>query len=419
MNSTQSACLRIVIPAYNEESRIVPTLRDYCSVFRDHGHVVVVANGCVDGTAQAVRSLQHEFGNLSLIDIPNAIGKGGAVRVGLSTGDEPFAGFVDADGSTSAGEFDRLFQELQHSACDAVVGSRWLPDSIVKPRQRFVRRLASRTFNAIVRVLFGLPLRDTQCGAKLFRRSALRAILASLEVADFAFDIEVLWLLERSGYSIGERATIWSDCIGTKIDVLGSSLAMLVSVLRLRVRHSMLWSIPFVDYFGRKNVIPVRRSRRMLVLGENVRLPSDPQVAKLLECLREGGVELVDATATGENHATPASFLWWYALRSHREYDAVLEIPDKRLWILPWLSVKTSFVVQSGLRRADPRHHRWYKRSTFVDLQQQEATAVAKLMLATAYAGSLHPTVFVGDDAALSFHYPDRRTGAPTSHILQ
>jgi glycosyltransferase involved in cell wall biosynthesis len=419
MNPSHSVCLRIVIPAYNEESRIVPTLRDYCDVFKDNARVVVVANGCSDATADAVRDLQREFDNLSLIDIPNAIGKGGAVRVGLSTGDEPFVGFVDADGSTSALEFARLFNALRSSPADALIGSRWLPESEVKPRQRFVRRLASRTFNSIVRVLFGLPLRDTQCGAKLFRRQALRAILASLEVADFAFDIEVLWLLRRAGYEIAEHATVWSDRMGTKIRIVDSSWAMLLSVLRLRLRRSALWSIPFVDYFGRKNVIPVRRSRRMLVLGESADSQSDPHVAALFGCLRRSRVELVDAKEAGLRHVTPFSFLWWYAFRSHRDYDAIVEIPGHRLWILPWLSVKPSFIVESALHPAGDAHRYWYGRSTFVNLDRQEPAAAADLMLTTAYVGALHPTVFVGNDEAFSLHYPDRQTGAPTSNLLQ
>jgi len=418
MNPSQSVCLRIVVPAYNEESRIVPTLRDYCGVFSEDAHVVVVANGCNDATADAVRNLQREFGNLSLIDIPNAIGKGGAVRVGLSTGDEPFVGFVDADGSTSAREFARLFDALRNSTADAVIGSRWLPESEVKPRQRFVRRLASRTFNSIVRVLFGLPLRDTQCGAKVFRRQALRAILASLEVADFAFDIEVLWLLRRAGYQIAERATVWSDRLGTKVRIFGSSWAMLLSVLRLRLRRSALWSIPFVAYFGRKHVIPVRRSRRMLVLGESADAPSDPQIGALFDSLRRSGVELVDTKAAGVRRATPWSFLWWYAFGSHREYDAIVEIPQRKLWILPWVSVKPSFVVESSRHPAGDAHRYWYGRSTFVNVDRQEPAAVAELMVTTAYVGALHPTVFVGDDDALSLHYPDRHTGTPTSNVL-
>ncbi len=418
--NAQIPILRIVIPAYNEEARIVPTLRDYCSVFSNSAHVVVVANGCNDATAGAARDLQSEFPNLSLIDIPNAIGKGGAVRVGMSTGNEPFVGFVDADGSTSAREFARLFEALRNSSSDAVVGSRWLPESKVDPRQSFARRLASRTFNSIVRALFGLRLHDTQCGAKLFRREALRTILVSLEVADFAFDIEVLWLLKRIGKTISEVPTTWADrAAGTKIRLLRSSWGMLASILRLRLRYTLLWGIPFVDYFGRENVIPVRRSRRMLVLGEDARNPSDPQVAALLGCLHAAGVELVDATETGATHATPLSVLRWYTFRSRREYDAVIEVADRRLWILPWLSVKPSFVVHGRAHALRRSHRRWYGRSTFVNLDAQEPAVAADVMLATAYVTAPHPTMFVGGDDALSLHYSDCRTGAPISRILQ
>jgi glycosyltransferase involved in cell wall biosynthesis len=416
---SNSADLRIVIPAYNEESRIVPTLRDYCGTFGDGAHVVVVANGCSDGTAAVVRELQREFFNLSLIDIPNAIGKGGAVRVGLATGNEPFVGFVDADGSTVAGEFMRLYEALRNSASDAVVGSRWLAESKVEPRQPLVRRLASRTFNAIVRLLFGLPLSDTQCGAKLFRRDALRTILMSLEVADFAFDIEVLWLLKRFGKSIAEVPTSWADrAAGTKIRLFSSSWGMLASVLRLRLRYTLLWGIPFVDYLGRRNVIPVRRSRRMLVLGAAVQAPPI-QVAPLFAALRNAGVHLLDASDARNWGRSPLAFLMWYVFRSRREYDAVIELAGEKLWMIPWLSVKPSFIIETSDRPARASYRRWYGRSTFVNLSQQDVQTAADVMLTTAYVSALHPTVFVGGDEALSFQYRDRRTGVHTSHILQ
>jgi glycosyltransferase involved in cell wall biosynthesis len=413
--------LRIVIPAYNEEERIAPTLTDYCETFADRATIVVVANGCRDATSDVVKNLQKRFVNLTLIDIPNAIGKGGAVRVGLATGNEPFVGFVDADGSTSAGEFSRLFAALAGSPVDSVIGSRWLPDSRVEPRQGFLRRLASRGFNTIVRMLFALPLRDTQCGAKLFRREALRTVLGSLEVADFAFDIEVLWLLRRSGYTIAEIATVWADrAAGTKINLMRSSWAMFVSVLRLRVRYTALWNIPFVDYFGRRGVIPVKRQRRMFVLGIPAP-PCDPDVVQLLGRLADADVELVYASEQDNAGQSPLALLFWYAFKSRRDFDAVLEIAGDRLWIVPWISVKPSFIIASRdpKHRFTERHRRWYGRSTSIDLARQDAQSAASALLATAYVSAVYPTIFWGETDVRSIEYPDRQTGTPTSHILR
>ncbi len=412
--------LRIVIPAYNEAARIVSTLTDYCTEFRDVGTVVVVANGCSDTTVAVVRGLQTEFDNLALIDIPNAIGKGGAVRVGLASGEEPYVGFVDADGSTSASEFMRLYDRLVESGADALVGSRWMPQSQVENAQTGTRRLASRAFNAIVRALFGLRIKDTQCGAKVFARKPLSAILGWLEVADFAFDIEVLVRLQKAGCRILEVPTVWTDRAGTKIRLVRSSWAMLRSVLRLRLRDTALWQIPLVDRFARRGVIPVRQGRRVLIVGGGPNGSESSVLHEFFGRLREASVEV----AFAENEArrsslSPWQLLIWYGLRSRREYDAIIEIAGSRHWIIGRFTSKPSFLIatQSGTNPERARQVRG--RSTCINLREQEPRAAANLVLATVYADPAYPAVFIDTSQALSFDYADRGTGAPRSHVLR
>jgi glycosyltransferase involved in cell wall biosynthesis len=406
--------LRIVIPAYNEAARIGTTLINFCTEFRDVAIIVVVANGCSDATAAVVRDLQAEFGNLALIDIPNAIGKGGAVRVGLASAQEPYVGFVDADGSTSAQEFMRLFGQLEESGAEALVGSRWLRESRVTSAQTGTRRLASRTFNAIVRLLLGLRIKDTQCGAKLFSRKALSAVLGSLELADFAFDIEVLVRLQQSGYRILEAPTVWSDRAGTKIHLLHSSWAMLKSVVRLRLRDTALWQIPLVDRFARRGVIPVKQSRSVLVLG-GLSNRSDSLVQKFFERLNEENVAVRFAeTEAARATLSPLRALVWYAFRSRRDYDAVIEIGGGRSWIIGRFTSKPNFLI-SGLQAGGRTR---YGRSTYIDLSAQEPRAAADLVLATVYADPAYPAVFMHTARGLSLDYADHK-GLRKSHILQ
>ncbi|MBV8490902.1 MAG: glycosyltransferase [Candidatus Eremiobacteraeota bacterium] len=413
------AVLRVVIPAHDEETRIVPTLEEYCSVFRGLGTIVVVANGCSDGTAGVVRALQTRFDNLALIDVPSAIGKGGAVRVGLSTGSEPYAGFADADGSTSAAEFKRLFEVLQTSNADAVVGSRWLADSRVAAAQSGVRRTASRTFNAVVRALFALPIRDTQCGAKLFRRSALDRILSSLELADFAFDIELLVSLQRCGCRILEVPTVWSDrARGSKIQLARASWTMLKSVLRLRLRDTALWRVPLVDRFGSRGVIPVKAGRRVLILGApdaDDALSAD--VARFAAGLRAAGIEPVFAEAEARKaRLSPWATFAWYALRSRRDYDALVEIAIRRNWIIPRFSAKPTFVIAGHRERSLRGHAR--VRSVFVDLAAGDARAAVDVVRATVYSETAYPVGFVETPQGLALHFADRKTGTRTTHML-
>ena len=231
--------VRIVIPAFNEGERIGPTIAAFCERFGSLATIVVVADGCNDHTGSVVRRAQRRFPNLQLIELTSRLGKGGAIRVGFSTGNEEFVGFVDSDGATSAVEFERLYGIAQTNHVDAVIGSRWLRGARVEPRQPLFRRFASRTFNKIVRGLFPLKFHDTQCGAKIFRRATLQSALGRLELCDFASDIEMLLELVRAGHEVLEVPTVWADVRnGTKVDLVSVSWKMLRSVLYLRLRES-------------------------------------------------------------------------------------------------------------------------------------------------------------------------------------
>jgi glycosyltransferase involved in cell wall biosynthesis len=274
--------LRIVIPAYNEATRIRPTIVSYCARFDDLATVVVVATGCSDDTADVVRELQRDYANLQLLEVSRTIGKGGAVRVGFA-GEEEFVGFVDADGATDAEEFARLFDVLQGSDAAAVIASRWLPGADVEPAQTFPRRAASRTFNAIVRSLFGLRIKDTQCGAKVLRRAAFAAVRDRLELADLAFDIDLIVALQRAGLTIREEPTRWSDRpAGTKIQLPRASWGMLKSVLRIRLRDTAFWRLPFVKNIARSSVLLPRDEAAYLGDGSRGTAASSPLPAELI-----------------------------------------------------------------------------------------------------------------------------------------
>lgn len=233
--------IRIVVPARNEEIRLEATVRRFCEFFAGAGTVVVVANGCDDDTAGVVRRLLLDYSNLELLETPRAIGKGGAVRWGLKTGSEEFVGFVDADGSASPQELFALYETVRQTGAAGAIGSRWISGASVVRRQPLMRRIASRSFNAIVRVAFGLPYSDTQCGAKVFRRSALQKVMDGLETANFAFDVELLYALRKERESVVEAPIVWRDePEGTKIWLLGASASMLLAVAQLRLRHSFL-----------------------------------------------------------------------------------------------------------------------------------------------------------------------------------
>ena len=235
--------LLLLIPAYNEERRIEPVLRDYGRYFQEHYHgkfqLIVVLNGCKDNTLGVVQRVANDFPAISALEFPEAIGKGGALIEGLKLA--PLAdliGYVDADGATPPRAFHDLVKHI--GGVDCVIGSRWLPGAVLHVEQSGRRQFMSRGFHLIVQGLFRMNLHDTQCGAKVMRREAVEKIHSSLRIADMAFDINLLYALKRAGYHTREVPTEWTDKIGSKVTVVGTSLVMFLSVVRIRLIY-MPW----------------------------------------------------------------------------------------------------------------------------------------------------------------------------------
>jgi glycosyltransferase involved in cell wall biosynthesis len=259
--------LLLLIPAYNEEDRIEPVLRDYATYFskayRGDFQLVVILNGCSDNTLGVVKRVAAEHIQVSWLEFPGPIGKGGALIEGLRLaplGD--LIGYVDADGATSPKAYMDLVRLRDQADC--VIGSRWLPGSVLRQEQTNRRQLASRVFHAIVQSLFWLNVRDTQCGAKLMRRQVVEKIHPSLRIADMAFDINLLYAIKRAGFKILEVPTEWTDKMGSKVVLGRTSLTMLLSVLRLRLVYSPLhpllrWLRPVETWIYMKLKAPLPR----------------------------------------------------------------------------------------------------------------------------------------------------------------
>ncbi|HBU59814.1 MAG TPA: glycosyl transferase [Verrucomicrobiales bacterium] len=243
--------LLLLIPAYNEEERIGPVLRGYAEYFRANYdgefRAVVVLNGCRDNTIGIVKDAAREFPEIEPLNFKDSIGKGGALIEGFKRAIEAevvLTGYVDADGATSAKALHELIKHYEAGESDCVIGSRWLPQSVLHQNQTKLRRIFSRGFHVIVELLFWLGIKDTQCPAKLVRREALEEIIESLRIADLAFDVNLLVSLKRKGYKIEEMPIEWTDQLGSKVtaNLWRVSLIMFLSVVRLRLIYSPFYA---------------------------------------------------------------------------------------------------------------------------------------------------------------------------------
>ncbi|MDE3066043.1 MAG: glycosyltransferase family 2 protein [Verrucomicrobiota bacterium] len=235
--------LLLLIPAYNEERRIEPVLRDYAAFFRENYsgkfQILVVLNGCTDDTLGVVQKVAAEFPAVRALEFKAPIGKGGAIIEGLklaALGD--LVGYADADGATPPRAFLELIRNM--SDADCVIGSRWLPGAVLHQEQTRLRQFLSRVFHFIVEVLFWMHIKDTQCPCKLMRRQAVERIHPALRLTDLSFDVNLLVALKRAGFKVVEVPIEWTDKIGSKVtaSLFRSSLAMFLSVVRLRLVYS-------------------------------------------------------------------------------------------------------------------------------------------------------------------------------------
>ncbi len=248
-------------------------------LYGDGAEVIVVVNGSTDDTAGVVERFSARFPQLRCIVEPRGIGKGGALVMGFREARGELVGFVDADGSAPPEAFQDLIDRIGDA--DVAVASRWCKGATVSPRQPLLRRIASRVFNILTRILFGLRLTDTQCGAKLMRREALQPILSNLGITRWAFDVDLLFQLQRAGRTIVEIPTTWHDVAGSKVQIAAVSAEMLAAIVRLRLLYSPFrWIVSAYDRVIGHLTQPYFAERDHLV-GQSLVLLTCAQVANV------------------------------------------------------------------------------------------------------------------------------------------
>lgn len=228
--------ISVVIPAYNEEQRLPPTLDSFLAYFRKRGEpfeIVVVNDGSKDGTAELVRRKMKDAPELRLVDQAKNGGKGSAVKAGLLAAKGGIWLFSDADESTPAGDFDLLKVAIDKGA-DLAMGSRAIEGSKLEVRQSFYREFLGRCFNLVVRIILWVPFHDTQCGFKAMRAETMRPVIEKLRTPHFGFDFEIVYRAHRSGLKIAEVPVTWRDRAGSKVNVLRDGMIMVGSLFRIR-----------------------------------------------------------------------------------------------------------------------------------------------------------------------------------------
>lgn len=243
LNAAQ-VTLSIIVPSYNEELRIIPTLNDAIAYLNNKNitfEIIVVDDGSTDSTSTVVNNLSKTLSpNIKLTSQGKNQGKGAAVKKGFLEATGEVVGFMDADGATPIAEIDKLLLALK--SCDIAIGSRALfsKDSTVKTV--WYRKFLGRVFNSVVNIIALPGIRDTQCGFKFFQRDVAQKIFPLIQTERFGVDVEILYLARKFNFKISEIPINWNNIPGSKVNLLKDSIQMLYDVLRVMVRHSKVQS---------------------------------------------------------------------------------------------------------------------------------------------------------------------------------
>jgi dolichyl-phosphate beta-glucosyltransferase len=224
--------LSIVLPCLDEAERLPGTLAAYLAHFppgRSEVELIVVDDGSTDGTTVIADQIAAADPRVLVMRTIRNHGKGYAVRTGIQAAQGELVVFTDADGSYGPEQLERVVAAL--AAAPVAIGARLGSQAGAGPP---LRRLASRVFNRVMRLLLGLPFTDTQCGLKGFRRGAAEAVFRRARVDGFAFDAEALLVARRLGIEVVEVPVRAEERQGSTVRLGGDALRMLGDVWRVR-----------------------------------------------------------------------------------------------------------------------------------------------------------------------------------------
>lgn len=243
MTGSSPTELSVIIPAFNEQQRLGPTLERVAEYLEQQpwdAEIVVVDDGSSDDTAELAVEI------LDLTPVPGRVlineqnrGKGYSVKRGMTESEGRLALFSDADLSTPI-EYAASLRSAIEAGADIALGSRATPESNVEVSQPLMRQTAGKMFSVVQRAILGSGIRDTQCGFKMFTREAVDAVFPHQQLERWAFDAELIFIALRLGFEVVEVPVRWINSPDTKVSAFTDGMQMVADLWRIRRMHGHL-----------------------------------------------------------------------------------------------------------------------------------------------------------------------------------
>lgn len=235
--------ISVILPVYNESACIHKTFDSVVEFSKKNPayHFIFVNDGSTDDTQKIIHSKieQSKTSQIALVNYNTNKGKGYAVKKGLEYSDGDYICFIDSDLAYSLAHLELIVDKLE--VFDVVIGCRnFIPDSVNKVK--FKRKVAGKVFNLMSRKILSLKFRDMQAGVKGFRKYVAKYLFEKQTMTRFAFDVELIYLAKKQGYTIGEIPAIISDMHmhkASKVDLLKDSIEMFYCLLKIKYNDTV------------------------------------------------------------------------------------------------------------------------------------------------------------------------------------
>lgn len=230
--------LSIVIPAYNEEKRLLQTMRKICIYLSNQNfsyEIIIVDDGSLDNTLHVIKNFACSDKHVVVLTSGQNKGKGYSVRKGMLAARGEYIFFTDADLSTPIEEIEKCLPYLTHGY-DVVIGSRSMHGSTISIRQPWYREKMGKIFNFIVSMVLLKGIIDTQCGFKGFKKEVAKTVFRRCSIDGFSFDVEALYVSKKFNFKIKEIPIRWENSALSKVNPIRHSLQMFRDIFRIKLK---------------------------------------------------------------------------------------------------------------------------------------------------------------------------------------